>query len=390
MKALFKISCILLASIFSYQVALAQEGPIDADRAANTVILDDIGVKNLNIETKMVEERDFESTVFSIGRLEELPENRAVLSSRIAGRVVELNAYIGDAVKKGEVIARVESRQPGSPPPVIDLKAPIDGVVVESHVRLGEPVEPAQELIDISDRTKMWAVAKIPENESDQIVPGTTARIHIPSLGDELFEVTMAKYGVEANREAGTIDGIFILENKDGRMKPGMRAEFAIVTSSREDVMAVPRTSVQGDPTKRVVFVKDFDLPNAFVKVPLVLGERNDRYFEVKNGLFPGDEVVTEGSYSLSFAGSGSGISLKEALDMAHGHEHNEDGSELSEADKKAKEAEKSGQDGNVGTPGVVNWFIRAWAIVATILFLIAIQAVLRNRNRNRNRTATA
>ena len=61
----------------------------------------------------MVEERDFESTVFSIGRLEELPENRAVLSSRIAGRVVELNAYIGDAVKKGEVIARVESRQPG-------------------------------------------------------------------------------------------------------------------------------------------------------------------------------------------------------------------------------------------------------------------------------------
>ena len=198
----------------------------------------------------------------------------------------------------------------------------------------------------------------------------------------------MAKYGVEANREAGTIDGIFILENKDGRMKPGMRAEFAIVTSSREDVMAVPRTSVQGDPTKRVVFVKDFDLPNAFVKVPLVLGERHDRYFEVKNGLFPGDEVVTEGAYSLSFAGSGSGISLKVALDMAHGHEHNEDGSELSEADKKAKEAEKSGQDGNVGTPGVVDWFIRAWAIVATILFLIAIQAVLRNRNRNRTATA--
>ena len=106
-------------------------------------------------------------------------------------------------------------------------------MIVESHIRLGEPVEPAQEMVDISDRTTMWAVAKIPENETDKIVPGTKARIHIPSLGDELIEVTMAKYGVEADRKAGTIDGIFILENKDGRMKPGMRAEFAIVTSSQ-------------------------------------------------------------------------------------------------------------------------------------------------------------
>ncbi len=378
----------LAAAIFAASLS-AQEGPIDADRAANTIILDEVGVKNLNIEVEMVEERDFETTVFSIGRIEELPENRAVLSSRIAGRVVELNAFIGDTVKKGDVLARVESRQPGNPPPVIDLKAPMDGIVVESHVRLGEPVEPAQEMIDISDRNRMWAVAKIPENESDKIVPGTRARIHIPSLGEELIETTMVKYGVEADREAGTLDGIFILENKDGRMKPGMRAEFAIMTSSRENVMAVPRTSVQGDPTKRVVFVKDFDLPNAYVKVPIVLGERNDRYFEVIGGLFPGDEVVTEGSYSLSFAGSGSGLSLKEALDMAHGHEHNEDGSEITEADKAAKAAAEKAAAGGGGEGArvtVIDYVIRIWAVLATVLLLVAVQGLLRKRNR----TATA
>lgn len=371
--------------------AYSQEGAIDSDRAANTIILDAAGVKNLNIETEMVEERDFETTVFAVGRIEELPESRAVLSSRIAGRIVELKAFIGDAVKEGDVLAKVESRQPGNPPPVIDLISLKDGIVVESHGRLGEPVEPNQEVLDISDRTRMWAVAKIPENEADGIPVGTKARLHIPSLGDTPFEAELAKYGVEADREAGTVDGIFIVENKDGRMRPGMRAEFSIITKKRDFVMSVPREAVQGDPTKRVVFVEDFDLPNAYVKVPVVLGEKNDRYFEVLEGLFPGDEVVTRGSYSLSFASGGGGPSLKEALDAAHGHEHAEDGSELTEADKKEAAAETDEHDhagGGHQAPGVFDLIIRIWAGIAVVLLLVWLQGLLRSRNRGKESAA--
>ena len=370
--------------------ALSKEGPIDPDRATNTIILDEAGVKNLNIETEMVEERDFETTVFAVGRIEELPENRAVLSSRIAGRVVELKAFVGDTAKKGDVLAKVESRQPGSPPPVIDLISPMDGIVVESHARLGEPVEPNQEMLDISNRTRMWAVAKIPENEAAAIGPGAKARIHIPSLGNELIKAELVKYGVEADRETGTVDGIFILENEGGRMTPGMRAEFSIVTKKRDFVMAVPREAVQGDPTKRVVFVEDFDLPNAYVKVPVVLGEKNDRYFEVVQGLFPGDEVVTHGSYSLSFASGGGGLSLKEALDAAHGHEHAEDGSELTEADKKAGEDGHAHAEDENGPAGMFDMVIRIWAAIATVLLLVCLQGLLRKRSGRKETDAEA
>ena len=38
----------------------------DAKRAANTVVLDETGVKNLRIETVEVEETDFEATIFSL------------------------------------------------------------------------------------------------------------------------------------------------------------------------------------------------------------------------------------------------------------------------------------------------------------------------------------
>ena len=54
----------------------------------------------------------------------------------------------------------------------------------------------------------------------------------------------------------------------------------------------------------------------------------NDRVVEITAGLNPGDEVVTKGSYSLAFAGKGN-VSLKDALDAAHGHPHNEDGTEM-------------------------------------------------------------
>lgn len=371
----------LIAAIGS-TTAFTQEAAIDPERAANTIILDETGVKNLRIQTEMVEERDFETTVFAVGRIEEKPENRAVVSSRISGRIVELNAFIGDEVKKGDVVAKVESRQPGSPPPVIEVVAPMSGVIVESHARLGEPVEPAQAILDIADRSKMWAVAKIPESEAGQIGPGTKARMKIPALGDELTVIEMEKFGVSADREAGTVDGIFIVENPEGRLKPGMRAEFGIITSKRDFVMAVPRKAVQGDPTKRVVFVKDFDLSNAFVKAPVVLGEQNDQYYEVVEGLFPGDEVVTRGSYALSFAGSGSGMSLKEALDAAHGHEHNEDGSEMTAEQKAAREGgdgHDHGEEGH-GPAGTFDMIIRVWAGIATIMALLWLQGLFRRR----------
>ncbi len=363
MKHLIFLFLILVAGRFSFAA--------DSGREANTIILDQTAVQNLRLELAATTEETFETTVFAIGRIEEIPANRSALASRIPGRVIELNAHVGDEVEQGQVLAVIESRQPGDPPPSIELKALQGGLVVDTHARIGEPVQPDSDLLDISDRSSVWAIARIPEPEAANIVPGTKARIRIPALGGTFIEATLDRYGVEANREAGTLEGIFLLDNSEGRLQPGMRVEFSIITGSRENVMAVPREAIQGDPTKRVVFVEDFELPNAFVRAPVVLGEENDRYVEVINGLFPGDEVVTRGSYALSFAGSGSGISLKEALDAAHGHEHAEDGSELTDEQRAAKEAENEGTTESKELSPALKSGALIWAGVATLLCLI-------------------
>lgn len=326
-----KLHLLILSSLLLAVSRL--QAAVDSD----TVVLDEIGVKNLRIETVEVEETDFEQTVFALGRIAEIPENHGVLSSRIAGRVISLEAQEGETVTKDQVLVRVESRQPGNPPPIIELRAPLAGLLVESHIRLGEPVEPDKELLDISDLSTVYAIARIPEDQASKLAPGSQSHIRISALGDQRLEGVMLRFGTSADRASGTIDAVFKVANPDQKMRPGMRVEFSIVLSQRPNVTTIPRAALQGDASNRFVYVKHFELPNAFIKTPVQIGEMNDRKVEIISGLFPADEVVTAGAYSLSFAGGG-GVSLKEALDAAHGHEHAADGGELT-SEKRAEMA---------------------------------------------------
>lgn len=70
---------------------MAAEEAINPEEAANTVILDEAGVKNLRLQTVMLEERDFASTIFAIGRVEEIPGNQYSVSACITEqRVAEI------------------------------------------------------------------------------------------------------------------------------------------------------------------------------------------------------------------------------------------------------------------------------------------------------------
>ncbi len=324
-----KISLLFLASLMLL--------PAEEER----VNLNATSMKNLGIETFTATEMTFESTFFAIGTLQEIPSNHSVVSSRIAGRVVDLKVMAGDHVSAGDEVLKVESRQPGGP--IITLTAPASGIVAESHVRLGEPVDPANELLDILNISELWAVARVPQQEAGKIEIGTKARIQIPALKGETIQGELIRFGTHADPSSGTFDAIFLIKNTDHKLRPGMRSEFSIITAVREDVTVVPIESVQGDLTNRVVYVQDFDLPNSFIKAPVVTGETNDQFIEIKEGLYEGIDVVTRGAYLLGFAGGGN-LSLKEVLDAAHGHVHNEDGSEITGNEKK-EAAEVEGHD---------------------------------------------
>ncbi len=367
-----------MKSFLSALLLLALALPAVADEhnhSENIIILDEIAVKNLRIQTVTVKPVDFEETVFALGQIEPLPGKVGAVSSLVSGRVVALPALPGDTVTAGAEVIRIESRQPGQPPPAIGLKAPLSGVVTRLDVRLGDPVEPDRALLEIINLDEVLAVARVPEHFAGDLSPGAVAYIRLPAVPDVVFTGKLVRLGTAADTAAGTLNAYFALANPEHRLRPGMRAEFSLVTSRHRGVTAVPRSALQGTPASRFVYVQDFDLPNAFIKTPVVTGRSNDRFVEIISGLFPADEVVTTGAYPLSFAGAGT-LSLKEALDAAHGHAHNEDGSEMTGNAPGGDHGHNHGDEDHAHPE-------RRWMILSGVLAVALVLALIRRRRIN-------
>jgi len=338
------------------------------------IILDEAGVKNLRLETSEALESDFEQTVLALGRVEVFPGKRQVISSRIPGRALKVNVKPDQIVKPGDELVVLESRQPGDPPPQIVITAPIAGVIAELQVAPGKPISPDDSLMSIVDLGTVHAIAKVPEHFAGRIAVGQKAHIRVPGFPDKPFTATLEHLGALADAETGTLEAAFHVENPDAILRPGMRTEFGIVTSSRSGVMAVPRSAVQGEGASRFVYIADYELKNAFEKVPVEIGEQNDTMVEIVNGLFPGDTVVTRGAYALGFAGKGS-VSLKEALDAAHGHPHGDDGSELTEEEAGMAGGGDHGHDahGGGGDFGILTLFFAGLSALLLVLLILSL-----------------
>ena len=357
---------ILLWGIASLLVSLSS---LKADRAEDIVILDSTSTRHLEIETTTVTRQPFQETLFALGRIEPKPGGHAYISSRIAGRLKAIQAHEGDWVQKGDPVVLIESLQPGNPPPEVSLYSPIDGIVIKSLAHLGEPVTTDKPIMEIVDVRSMHAVARIPEDQLPMIQPNTPVAIKVIAHPKQHFHGTWVRFGSEVHPESSTLEAFFTIEDPEQILRPFMRAEFTLSLSQRKEVMAVPREAIQGDHYQPHVFIKDFEIPDAFIKARVVTGSQNDQYVEIVRGLLPGDEVVTRGAYPLSFAGKG-GISLKEALDAAHGHEHNEDGSEITQEQKAAKVISEATPQGQGPSPRWV-WFLGCLCVMQWILLAI-------------------
>jgi hypothetical protein len=264
----------------------------------------------------------------------------------------------------------MESRQPGNPPPTIALPSPISGLVSETHIAPGEPIDPEEVLAEILDLSEVYAIARVPQHLAGRLKKGQIARISVSAVPGRTLDAELEHLGAVADASSDTVEAAFHVSNPDFTLRPGMRAEFSIVVGKKEGVRSIPRAALQGDATNRFVYVKDFEIPNAFVKTPVVVGSLNVSNAEIVSGLLPADEVVTRGGYSLAFAGGGT-LSLKEALDAAHGHEHAEDGSELPQQSKAPSEPTQD----KAQSP--------FWMIVSGILFVLLVIVASRGKARH-------
>ena len=160
------------------------------------VNLSESAVENLGIEVVESEEITFESTFFVIGRLQEVPSNHSVVSSRIAGRVTKLNVISGDHVEKGDVVIELESRtRLGILRPQSPCVLPPPGSWPRVTSDWASRSSPSKEMMDILDLTKTLGRrerAPAGSREAEELAPRPGSRS--PRWANELVEGELIRF----------------------------------------------------------------------------------------------------------------------------------------------------------------------------------------------------
>lgn len=239
------------------------------------------------------------------GEMQLLPDRQAQVSTRISGQVTALYVQLGDTVKAGQRLARIQARLVGDPPPSVDVSSPRGGVIDAVNIAVGQSVDPATTLFQVADRSQINLVARVYEEDLGKVKLGQEARIHALSYPDRVFNGKITLIGPSLDPGSRTTQVWFRLANPDGLLKPNLFAKAAVVLKQNEAALAVPSAAVIEANGEKFLFVKQGD---EYERVEITTGLADDEYTEVTDGLVPGDEVAVQGNrqlYTLWLTGGG-------------------------------------------------------------------------------------
>lgn len=278
--------------------------------------------QNLALKVAEAELRTLQKTLPVIGEIQALPDRRAVVSSRIAGRAVGVTASEGDVVQKGQHLVEVESLQVGNPPPRVQYSSPIDGVVISRDVVLNGPIEPGKHLLEIADLSEVRAEGRIFEGQIARVKAGQPVRVSVEAFPGETFQGTVDTLSGTLDPQTRTLKVWARVANPEGELRPNMRATLNIVTDAAESVVAIPQSAILGDGGNLFAFVQTDAEGLRFERRPVVTGIRDDQYVEIIEGIYPTDQVVTVGNYQLQYvtAAPEAGAAVGEEDHSRHDH----------------------------------------------------------------------
>lgn len=189
--------------------------------------------------------------------------------------------------------------QRGVPEPLLTLTAPMSGAIRVRQATLGAMVEATEKLFEIIDTSVLWVEGEITEQLFPVVRAGQQARVRVAAYPESVFTGTVHGLGRTVDPDKRTVHLWITVTNPEGRLLPEMFTEVSLVTQVATDTLAVPLKALLTEGAERFVFVENGEV---YVPQPVVLGLQDDRYAEVRDGLFPGDRVVVRGGYELHAA----------------------------------------------------------------------------------------
>ncbi|HZD04756.1 MAG TPA: efflux RND transporter periplasmic adaptor subunit, partial [Longimicrobiales bacterium] len=195
----------------------------------------------------------------------------------------------------GEEVNGVLER--AAPAPLLAVRAPIDGSVLQTDVTRGRHVAAGDALFRVADLSTLWVAIDLYESDLAYVSPGDSVTLQVKAFPGRAFPGRIARVGQVMDSVTRTVRTRGVVASR-GRLKPGMLASVTIHPAGPSArILAIPAAAVQRIDDRPVAFVRAG--PGRFRVRRLTTGIEQEGYVEVVEGLQPGDTVVTRGSFLL-------------------------------------------------------------------------------------------
>lgn len=178
------------------------------------------------------------------------------------------------------------------------LYAPVSGVVSEKIASVGQTVAPGIPVVKLVDIHSVKVGISIPENEISKFSNGASATISTKAAADEVYSGKLVEKGVTANPLSRSYVVKYQVNNREGRLLPGMICDVIVGGASTTEGVILPVSAVllaadnshfvwldsDGVAEKRVV------LPGAMLPEGVL----------IESGLGKGEKVIVAGMDKIS------------------------------------------------------------------------------------------
>ena len=192
------------------------------------------------------------------------------------------------------------------------IASPIDGVVSELGVRDGAGFMPGAVLFRINGMTTVWVNARIPETQLSLVAIGSKVQATATAWPGVGFKGKVIALLPQVDADTRTSSARIVLDNKDGKLSPGMFVSLELSAPGADAQLLVPSEAVITTGERSVVIVANTD--GTFGVVNVGVGAEHDGRTAILEGLAEGQSVVASGQFLID-----SEASLKSTVSRLEG-----------------------------------------------------------------------
>ena len=170
----------------------------------------------------------------------------------------------------------------------LKVKAPIDGELGMLNVVLGQTLSQGSAIGQINDLSAYKVTAMVDEHYIDRVVTGLTASF---MRQDNSYDMLLRKVYPEVREGKFRVDLTFSSELPDN-IRTGQTYNLNLQLGQPVEAVYIPRGAFFQKTGGRWIYVVDETGEKAYRR-EIRIGRQNPRYYEILDGLAPGEKVIT-------------------------------------------------------------------------------------------------